>query len=81
MDEMQQEILDFVRAEYLEDARPLTATTKLISSGIVDSFSMASLKVFLEQQYGLSIPDHRATPEAFDSAESIAQLVRELKEG
>ena len=76
---MQREILDFVREEYLEDARELTPATKLISSGIVDSFSMASLKVFLEQKYGLAIPDSRATPEAFDTAESIANLVRELK--
>jgi len=76
---MQQEILDFVREEYLEDDRALTPSTPLIGSGIVDSFSMASLKVFLEQKYGLSIPDYRATPEAFDSAASIAALVRELK--
>jgi acyl carrier protein len=75
---MQQEILDFVREEYLEDNRALTPQTRLISSGIVDSFSMASLKVFLEQKYGLRIPDERATPDAFDTAESIAQLVREL---
>lgn len=79
MSEMQQEILDFVREEYLEDERALTPQTKLISSGIVDSFSMASLKVFLEQKYGVAIPDSRATPEAFDTAERIARLVEELK--
>ena len=79
MTEMQQEILDFVREEYLEDARELTPQTKLISSGIVDSFSMASLKMFLEQKYGVAISDRRATPEAFDTAESIAALVEELK--
>jgi acyl carrier protein len=79
MMDMQQEILEFVREEYLEDARALTPQTKLISSGIVDSFSMASLKVFLEQKYGVAIPDNRATPEAFDTAESIAALVDELK--
>ena len=79
MDAMQQEILDFVREEYLEDERALTPQTKLISSGIVDSFSMASLKVFLEQKYGVAIPDQRATPEAFDTAEKIAELMMELK--
>jgi acyl carrier protein len=79
MDSLEQEILNFVRDEYLEDDRALTPQTRLISSGIVDSFSMASLKVFLEQQYGLRIPDERATPQAFDSAEAISALVRELR--
>lgn len=79
MDPMVQEILDFVREEYLDDDRALTADTKLISSGIVDSFSMASLKVWLEDKYALRIPDERATPAAFDTADSIAALVRELQ--
>ncbi|MDQ3024027.1 MAG: acyl carrier protein [bacterium] len=78
MDQMQQDILDFVREEYLEDDRVLTPQTRLISSGIVDSFSMASLKVFLEHKYSLRIPDERATAQAFDSAETISELVREL---
>ena len=77
MDELQKTILDYVAKEYLEegDERELTVDTKLISGGIVDSFSMVSLKRFLENRYQIAIPDEDASPEAFDSVNKIAALV------
>lgn len=80
MDDIRTAILDYVRREYIEegDDRPLGVTTPLITGGIVDSFSMVSLKRFLERKYDLSIPDADATPEAFDSVERIAALVERL---
>ena len=73
-------ILEYVRNEYLEDGddREVTYDTPLISGGIVDSFSMVSLKVFLETKYNLSIPDAKATPEAFDSVDNIMALLKEF---
>ncbi len=73
-------ILEYVRNEYLEDGddREVTFDTPLISGGIVDSFSMVSLKVFLETKYNLSIPDAKATPEAFDSVNNIIALLKEM---
>ncbi|MDW7759573.1 MAG: acyl carrier protein [Acidobacteriota bacterium] len=69
-------ILDYVTKEYLEDdSDPLAYDTPLISGGIVDSFSMVSLKRFLENRYEIQIPDDDATPEAFDSVDKIADLV------
>ncbi|MFN7986327.1 MAG: acyl carrier protein [Thermoanaerobaculia bacterium] len=80
MDDLRRTILDYVRKEYLEedDDRPLTESTRLISGGIVDSFSMVSLKRFLERKYDVKIPDADASPEAFDSVDSIALLVERL---
>ncbi|HEY5122948.1 MAG TPA: acyl carrier protein [Ignavibacteria bacterium] len=73
-------ILEYVKGEYLEegDDRELTFDTPLISGGIVDSFSMVSLKVFLETKYNISIPDAKATPEAFDSVNNIVALLKEF---
>jgi acyl carrier protein len=69
-------VLNYVTKEYLEDdSEPLTYDTPLISGGIVDSFSMVSLKRFLENKYAIQIPDDQATPEAFDSVNKIASLV------
>ncbi len=77
MDDVKQVIRDYVAKEYLEegDDREVTNTTKLITGGIVDSFSMVSLKRFLERKYAIAIPDAEATPEAFDTVDSIAALV------
>ncbi len=72
-------VLNYVTKEYLEDdSEPLAYDTPLISGGIVDSFSMVSLKRFLENKYGIQIPDDKATPEAFDSVNKIATLVEEF---
>ena len=80
MDDLRKTILAYVRREYLEegDDRPLDSATPLITGGIVDSFSMVSLKRFLERKYTLSIPDAEATPQTFDTVESIARLVERL---
>ena len=78
-DELKDNILAYVTKEYLEDdSEPINYETPLISGGIVDSFSMVSLKRFLENKYNISIPDDKATPEAFDSVNKIAVLVREF---
>lgn len=78
MDEMQSAILEYVVDEYLEDEdEELTPETPLISGGIVDSFSMVSLKRFLENKYSITIPDNKATPEAFDTVNKICTLVNE----
>ncbi len=83
MDEMHRLILEYVKKEYLDEDSDteITVDTPLITSGIVDSFSMVSLKTFLEKKYRISIPDDKATPEAFDSVNKIAQLVTGFTKG
>jgi acyl carrier protein len=81
MDDIAKVVLDYVTREYLEegDEREITETTPLISGGIVDSFSMVSLLRFLERKYSIHIPDEAATPDAFDTVERIAVLVRQFQ--
>ena len=82
MEEYKQAILDYVIKEYLEDDEDeeITFDTELITGGIVDSFSMVSLKRFLENKYEIQIPDADASPEAFDTVNSIAALVGRFKQ-
>ena len=77
MDEIREAVLEYVIDEYIDedDDMEVDADTALISSGIVDSFSMVSLKAFLENKYEIRIPDEDATPEAFDTVNSIIQIV------
>jgi acyl carrier protein len=77
MEEMHKVVLEYVKDEYLEDEdQEITVETPLITGGIVDSFSMVSLKRFLENKYQISIPDEKATPEAFDNVNAIVELVK-----
>ncbi|MEA3445327.1 MAG: acyl carrier protein [Bacteroidota bacterium] len=79
MEEIKDVVLEYVIEEYLEDEEEeLTYDSPLITGGIVDSFSMVSLKRFLEMKYKISIPDEKASPEAFDSVTKIVTLVEEF---
>ena len=80
MSDTKDAILEYVKEEYLEedDDQDVTYDTPLITGGIVDSFSMVSLKVFLETKYNVQIPDAKATPEAFDSVNNIVGLLKEF---
>jgi acyl carrier protein len=73
-------IIEYVKKEYLEDdaEEEIDENTPLISSGIVDSFSMVSLKTFLEKKFDIKIPDEKATTEAFDSVNNILDLLKEF---
>ncbi|PLX20731.1 MAG: acyl carrier protein [Marinilabiliales bacterium] len=77
MEEMKEVILEYVIEEYCdEEDDDIGFDTPLISGGIVDSFSMVSLKRFLENKYKISIPDADASPEAFDTVNKIEALVK-----
>ncbi len=80
-DDLKKTIIDYVKKEYLEEDTQddINESTPLISSGIVDSFSMVSLKTFLEKKFNIKIPDDKATPEAFDTVNNIINLLKEFK--
>ena len=81
MDDLKSVIRAYVIKEYIEegDDREVHDETPLITGGIVDSFSMVSLKRFLERKYAIAIPDADATPDAFDSVSKIAALVERFR--
>jgi len=76
--EMKELIRNYVIKEYIDDDDvTITYDSPLISSGYVDSFSMVSLLVFLENKFKIKIPPSKATPEAFDSVNNIVALVNQ----
>lgn len=75
-EEMRDKIIEFIYDEYVEDdTMKIDNDTPLISSGLIDSFSMVSLKMFLEEEYDIKLSDEEATTEAFDTVKSICGLV------
>ncbi len=79
MSEVKKVILDYIVEEYLDDEEEeVSYSTPLISSGIVDSFSMVSLKRFLETKYKIDIPAAKATAEAFDTVDNISVVLKDF---
>ena len=83
MDDLHKTILEYVKKEYLDEDSDteVDLDTPLITKGIVDSFSMVSLKAFLEKKYKIQIPDAKATPDVFDTVNKIADLVKGMQKG
>ena len=79
-EDLKKAIIEYVKKEYMEEdaQEEINESTPLISSGIVDSFSMVSLKTFLEKKFNIKIPDEKATPEAFDTVSNMINLLKEF---
>ena len=81
MEDLTKLVCDYVAKEYLVEGSEVTETMPLISSGIVDSFSMVPLKRFLEKKCNIKIADTDATAEAFDTVHNIVALVERVQHG
>lgn len=58
-----------------QSRRALEADTLLISSGLVDSFSLVDLAMFIEEKFGVRLHDTELNAETFDTLGQLAELV------
>ena len=68
--------------QILQDIRPdvdFENETALIDDGVLDSFDVVSIISELDDAFGVQIRITELDPENFNSAESIWNLVQELK--
>ena len=56
--------------------RILKADEPLISSGVIDSFSLVDVALLVEDTYGVHIDDSELNAETFDTLNQLAQLIR-----
>jgi len=76
---MEEKLLDFIRDEFLDDPdTEIDANTKLISSGMIDSFSLVSLQTFIEKEFGKRIPAPRITAESFDTVKQMIEIINQF---
>ncbi|MBP7145974.1 MAG: acyl carrier protein [Acidobacteria bacterium] len=57
-------------------AYPLRNDEPLVTGGLIDSFSIAQIGVFIEQKLGVYVPDTELTVENMDTLERMAALVQ-----
>jgi acyl carrier protein len=75
-EEIRELVLNYVSKEFIDDDEvKIDCDTPLITGGLVDSFSMITLLVYLEKKFNIKIPAYKATPEAFNSVNRITNLV------
>jgi acyl carrier protein len=56
--------------------RTIRPDDALISSGLIDSFSLVDLSILVENLYGVHLDDFELNADTFDTLEALAALIR-----
>jgi acyl carrier protein len=74
--DIREAIRRFITKEIMRNERfKLADNDSLIKGGLIDSWSLAQVGLFLEDTYGFSVPDSDLTADNMDSVEMITHYV------
>jgi acyl carrier protein len=77
---MRDELRKYITAELMRDPDyDLKDDEPLISGGLIDSFSLVELQMFIEQQFGVHIDDTELTADAIDNINDIVEMIEARK--
>ncbi len=78
--EIQSALAKFLATQILKQPnRMIKPDEKLISSGLVDSFSLMDVALFVEDNFGVRIEDTELNADTFDTLEQLALLIDSRK--
>jgi acyl carrier protein len=73
---MRAKLRAFIVAELMRDPEyPLQDNEPLISGGLIDSFSLVELQLFIEKEFGIHIEDTELTTDTVDAVNDLAALI------
>jgi acyl carrier protein len=78
---IREKVKAYITADLIRDPDyPLGDDEGIITGGMMDSFALAELAVFIENAFGVYIPDPDLTVEKMDTLNLIvARIMRDLK--
>ena len=73
-------ITKFIAEKILKQPnKVINADEALISSGLIDSFSLMDLALFIEDTFGVRVEDTELNAETFDNLTQLAALISSRK--
>jgi acyl carrier protein len=77
MSETVLQLEQFIATRILKQpGRKIGAEETLISSGLIDSFSLMDLALFVEDTFGARLADTELNAQTFDTLEQLASLIQ-----
>lgn len=74
--EITSQLVHYIATEILKQPKRTIATdAKLISSGLIDSFHLVDLALFVEEKFGVRIDDSELNADTFDSLDELSALI------
>lgn len=75
--EMHTQLAQYIATEILQQPKKVVAPdTPLISSGMIDSFHLVDLQMFIEEKYGARIDDTELNKDTFDTLDQLVTLIQ-----
>jgi acyl carrier protein len=79
-DNIVSEIEKYIATQIIKQpGRKIAADAPLISSGMIDSFSLMDLALFVEDTFGVRIEDTELNANTFDNLTQLATLIESRK--
>lgn len=74
------QLSNFITTKILKQPnRVIDPSEKLISSGLIDSFNLMDLALFVEDTFGVRIDDTELNAETFDDLDQLTALIESRK--
>ncbi len=75
-------LVKFIAEKILKQANKIIKTDEaLISSGLIDSFSLMDLALFIEDTFGVRIEDTELNAQTFDNLSQLTELIASRMQG
>jgi len=75
------QLTDYIATQILKQPGRLIAPEEaLISGGLIDSFNLVDLALFVEDTFGVHIDDTELNAETFDTLKQLATLIEQRRE-
>ena len=76
--DIERDVRAFIAENFImdDDASELDDGASLTQSGVLDSMGVLELIMFIEERFGVQVPDEDTLPENLDSITRIADYVR-----
>lgn len=70
----------FIATQILKQPqRKIAADEPLLSSGLIDSFNLMDLALYVEDTFGVRIEDTELNPDTFDTLNQLSRLIESRK--
>lgn len=74
------DLSQYIVIEILKQSkREIAADEALISSGLIDSFNLVDLALYVEDNYSVHIDDTELNADTFDTLDQLVSLIQERK--
>jgi acyl carrier protein len=75
MADLERDVRAFLRDNFILDGDDLPGDASLTQHGVLDSMGVLELIMFVEERFGVKIPDEDTLPEHLDSVDRIVRYV------